>query len=100
MVQIRLGRRTDSRRCESRESLARQRAHEAVNADDLGRLCPGALLLRRAYFANWEENLCGIYLALWPFLCQTEVMTCHSMPPKSRAICCGYQCAYTLIYHL
>jgi hypothetical protein len=82
------------------ESLARQRAHEAVNADDIGMLCTGALLLHRAYFAMWEEKLCGIYLALLPFVCQAEVMTCHSMPPKSRVICCAYQFAYTLVYRL
>jgi hypothetical protein len=57
-------------------------------------------LLRRAYIALWEEKLCGIYLALLPFVCQTEVMKCHSMSPQSRAICCGSQFAYTLIYHL
>jgi hypothetical protein len=38
----------------SEESLALQRAHEAVSADDLGMLCIGALQLRRAYFA-----MCG-----------------------------------------
>jgi hypothetical protein len=36
-----------------------QSAPEAINAYDLWRLCPGALLLRRAHFAMWEEKLCG-----------------------------------------
>jgi hypothetical protein len=39
-------------------------------------------------------------MALLPFVCQTEVRTCHSMSPKSRAVCCGYQFVYRLIYHL
>jgi hypothetical protein len=48
----------------------------------------------------WEEKLCGIYLALLPIVCQTEVMICHSKSPKGGAVCCGYEIAYMLIYHL
>jgi hypothetical protein len=60
----------------------------------------GALLLRRAYFSMWEEKQCGICLTQLPFVSQTEVMTCHSGPPRSRAVCRRYQFANPLFYHM
>jgi hypothetical protein len=50
-----------------------------VNADDNGKLCNETLMLRRLYSSIWEEKLYGIYPALLPFVCQTEVLRCHSV---------------------